>query len=59
MKQQKKQAKKDQMEKEDQLKDRLKETYKYFTVLEKFADDEIRNHFLEETHGAVVNKTLF
>lgn len=53
MKQQKKQAKKDQMEKEEQLKERLKETYRYFTVLEKFADDVVRNHFLEETNGAI------
>jgi hypothetical protein len=55
MKQQKKQAKKEQMEKEEQLKERLKETYRYFTVLEKFADDVVRNHFLEETNGAIVN----
>ena len=55
MKQQKKQAKKDQMEKEEQLKERLKETYRYFTVLEKFADDVVRNHFLEEINGAIVN----
>lgn len=53
MKQQKKQAKKDQIEKEEQLKERLKETYKYFTVLEKFADDVVRNHFLEEANGAI------
>jgi len=53
MKQQKKQAKKDQIEKEEQLKEKLKETYKYFTVLEKFADDVVRNHFLEEANGAI------
>lgn len=53
MKQQKKQAKKEQLEKEEQAKERLRETYKYFTVLEKFADDVIRSHFLAETNGAI------
>lgn len=54
MKQQKKQAKKDLMEREEQLKEKLKETHKYFSLLEKFADETVRNDFLTEAKGAIV-----
>lgn len=53
MKQQKKQAKKDLMEREEQLKEKLKETHKYFSLLEKFADETVRNDFLNEAKGAI------
>jgi len=52
MKQQKKQAKKEQIEREEQLKERLKDTQRYLSVLDTFADDTVRNDFLNETNGA-------
>ena len=54
MKQQKKQAKKEQIEREEQLKERLKDTQRYLSVLDTFADDTVRNDFLNETNGAFV-----
>lgn len=53
MKQQKKQAKKDMIEREEQFKEKLKETHKYFSILDKFADETVRNDFLTEAKGAV------
>lgn len=52
MKQQKKQAKKEQMEREEQIKDKLKETHRYLSALDTFADETIRNDFLNEVNGA-------
>jgi hypothetical protein len=53
MKQQKKQAKRDQMEREEQLKEKLKELHRYFAILSRFGDETVRNDFLNETNGAV------
>lgn len=52
MKQQKKQAKRDQMEREEQFKEKLKETHRYFSVLDRFGEDTVRNDFLTESNGA-------
>jgi len=53
MKQQKKQLKRDQMEREEALKEKLKEAHKYFSILSKFGDETVRNDFLNETNGAI------
>lgn len=58
MKQQKKQLKREEMAKEENMKEKLKEINRYFSVLEKFADDKVRNDFLVENNGAIVNKDL-
>lgn len=52
MKQQKKQAKRDQMERDEQFKEKLKETHRYFSVLDRFGDETVRNDFLTESNGA-------
>jgi len=52
MKQQKKQAKKEQLEREDSIKEKLKETHKYISLLNNFKDKNIRNDFLNENGGA-------
>jgi hypothetical protein len=54
MKQQKKQAKKEQLEREDSIKEKLKETHKYISLLNNFKDKNIRNDFLNENGGACV-----
>lgn len=53
MKQQKKQLKREEMAKEENMKEKLKEINRYFSVLEKFADDKVRNDFLVENNGAI------
>jgi hypothetical protein len=55
MKQQKKQAKKEQIEREELVKEKLKDAQKFLSVLDTFADENIRNDFLNETNGASVN----
>lgn len=55
MKQQKRQAKKEQLEREEMLKERLKEVHKINSLLETFGNETIRNDFLNETSGATVN----
>jgi len=52
MKQQKKQAKKEQMEREELVRDKFKEAQRILSVLDTFAEDSIRNDFLNETNGA-------
>jgi hypothetical protein len=54
MKQQKKQSKKEQMEREEAIRDKLKESQKVLTLLNTFGDETIRNDFLNETNGAIV-----
>jgi len=52
MKQQKKQTKKEQMEREELIRDKIRDSQKYLSVLDTFGDDSIRNDFLNETNGA-------
>jgi len=54
MKQQKKQTKKEQLEREELIRERIKESQKYLAVLDTFGDDSIRNDFLNELNGANV-----
>ena len=54
MKQQKKQTKKEQLEREELIRERIKESQKYLAVLDTFGDDTIRNDFLNELNGASV-----
>jgi hypothetical protein len=54
MKQQKKQTKKEQMEREELIRDKIRDSQKYLSVLDTFGDDSIRNDFLNETNGAFV-----
>lgn len=53
MKQQKKQAKKEQLEREEAIRDRLKEAHKINSLLETFGEESVRNDFLNETNGAI------
>ena len=55
MKQQKKQAKKEQIEREEAIKEKLKETHKIMSLLDQFADENIRDDFLNERSGASVS----
>lgn len=52
MKQQKKQLKKEQIEREEAIKEKLKESQKVLAVLNHFGDETIRNDFLNELNGA-------
>jgi len=52
MKQQKKQLKKEQLERDEQVRERVKESQKYISVLEAFGDETVRNDFLNEINGA-------
>ncbi len=54
MKQQKKQAKKEQLERDEAIKEKLKEAQKFISILDKFGDNAHRNNFLNETNGACV-----
>ena len=54
MKQQKKQLKKEQLEREEHIKEKLREAHKLLSVLDVFGDEAIRNDFLNELNGAVV-----
>lgn len=54
MKQQKKQLKKEQIEREEAIKEKLKEAQKILALLNTFADESIRNDFLNELNGATV-----
>jgi hypothetical protein len=54
MKQQKKQAKKEQLEREELIRDKFKEAQRIISVLDTFAEDSVRNDFLNETNGAFV-----
>jgi hypothetical protein len=55
LKQQRKQAKRDQMEREDAVRDRVRETQRLLAVLNLFAQNvsNVRAHFLNEQNGAV------
>lgn len=57
MKQQKKQLKKEQIEREEAIKEKLKESNKILTLLNTFADESIRNDFTNEVNGATVSET--
>jgi hypothetical protein len=59
MKQQKKQTKKEQLEREELIRERIKESQKYLAVLDTFGDDTIRNDFLNELNGADVYLLYF
>ena len=59
MKQQKKQTKKEQLEREELIRERIKESQKYLAVLDTFGDDTIRNDFLNELNGANVYLLYF
>ena len=52
MKQQKKQTKKEQLEREEAIKEKFRESQKMLAVLDAFAKDEIRDDFLNEKNGA-------
>jgi hypothetical protein len=54
MKQQKKQTKKEQLEREDAIKEKIKETHKYISLLNSFKEINVRNDFLNEIGGACV-----
>lgn len=45
MKQQKKQAKKEQLEREEAIRERIKETHKFLSLLDTFGDENVRNDF--------------
>lgn len=51
-KQQKKQLKKEQIEREEAIREKLKEGHKILAVLNTFGDETIRNDFLNELNGA-------
>jgi len=57
MKQQKKQAKRDQMEREESetttVKTKLKDAQKYLVILKAFGETTVRNDFFKEKHGAL------
>lgn len=57
MKQQKKQIKKEQTEREEAIKEKLKDSNKIITLLNAFTHESVRNDFLNETNGASV--TIF
>ena len=57
MKQQKKQSKKEQIEREEAIKDKLRESQKLLAVLDEFAKDETRADFLNEQNGATFKLT--
>lgn len=59
MKQQKRQAKKEQLEREEIIKERLKEAHKINSLLETFGDENVRNNFLTESSGAIVINANF
>jgi len=52
MKQQKKQLKKEQMEREEAVREKLKESQKILALLNSFGDETVRNDFLNELNGA-------
>ena len=55
MKQQKKQTKKEQMEREELMRDKIRDSQKYLSVLDTFGDETVRNDFLNESNGAFVS----
>jgi hypothetical protein len=55
MRQQKKQAKKEQIEREELIRDRLRESHRVMSLLSLFGDEAVRNDFLNETNGAFVS----
>jgi caprin-1 len=59
MKQQKKQMKKDQIVREEELKERLRECHRYFSLLEKLGDETIRNYFLTNSYLTEEELTTF
>lgn len=52
MKQQKKQIKKEQIERDEAAKEKFKEAQKFLSVLDKLGDNDIRKDFLNEANGA-------
>ena len=59
LKQQKKQIKKEQLEREEQVRERVRESQKYLSVLDTFGDEVVRNDFLNELNGAFVSIFIF
>lgn len=57
MKQQKKQTKKEQLEREEAIKEKFRESQKMLAVLDAFAKEEIREDFLNEKNGASFKMT--
>ena len=57
MKQQKKQSKKEQIERDEAIKEKLRESQKLFAVLDAFAKEEVRQDFLLEQNGATFKLT--
>lgn len=54
MKQQKKQLKKEQIEREEAIKEKLKEANKVITLLNTLTNEGVRNNFLNETNDITV-----
>ena len=52
MKQQKKQVKKEQLEREEAVKEKLRESQRILSLLSVFGDETVRNDFTNETNGA-------
>ena len=59
MKAMKKQSKKEQQDRDEQLKDKIKEVRKIEALLNTFGDDKVRNDFLEGRDGANVRNFIF
>jgi predicted S18 family serine protease len=57
MKQQKKQTKKEQIEREEATKEKFRESQKLLSVLDAFAKDEVRSDFLNEQNGCTFKMT--
>ena len=55
MKQLKKQAKKEQQEREELIRDRLKEAFRIKSCLNTFNNDTVQNDFIEGRNGANVS----
>jgi hypothetical protein len=55
----KKQAKKEQIEREEQLKEKVKEVQKIHALLNTFGSETIRNDFLEGRNGASVSILMY
>lgn len=53
MKQQKKQAKKEQMVQEEQFKEKLSNVHKYVSLMKSLVMETVRNDFLSEVNGAI------
>jgi hypothetical protein len=56
VKQQKKQTKKEQLEREETIRDRLRESHRIMSLMDLFGDETVRSDFLNETNGAFVSR---